>query len=146
MSPSFVFLLLTLCPSRGQQSTRRSDAAKGAKAAIDSDDLAGNEARAFIAQQPEQRAEQIFRLAEAPLRGVRVDRVAARSQGTVGLGEQAAVLVGEEEAGGDGVDAPAGLREMHGQPLGEIAYARLGGAVGRDLCEGLEGGHPRDVD
>src|ERR1035438_2936140 len=121
MLPSFVFLLLTLCPSRCQQSTRGSDAAESAKAAIDRDDLASNEARAFIAQQPEQRAEQVFRLAEAPLRGVRVDRVAARGQGTVGLGEEAAVLVGKEEARGDGVDAHARLREMHCQPLGEIA-------------------------
>src|ERR1039457_2056162 len=113
MLPSFVFLLLALCPSRNQQSTRGSDAAKGAKAAIDRDDLAGNEARAFIAQQPEQRAEQVFRLAEAPLRGVRVDRVAARGQCAVGLGEEAAVLVGEEKAGSDSVDAHTGLGEMH---------------------------------
>jgi len=41
-------------------------------------DLAGNEARPVVAEQPQQRAQQVLRLAEVPLRGVGGDRIAAR--------------------------------------------------------------------
>src|ERR1039457_139048 len=116
MSPSSVFLLNELCPSRGRQSSRGSDAAEGAESAVHCNDLAGDEARPFVAQQPQQRAEQVLRLAEVPLRGVGGNRIAARGEATVGLSEQAAVLVGKEEARRDSVDAHAGLREMHRQP------------------------------
>ena len=96
--------------------------------------------------QPQQRPDQVLRVAELAHRRLRDDRVAARRQRPVLLRQQRAVLVGQEEARGDGVDADADLRHVHGQPLREVADRRLGAAVGGDLGQRREGVHRRDVD
>ncbi len=63
--------------------------------------------------------------------------------------EQEAVLVADEEAGGDGVDADLGgifLGHVHCQPLGEVAHACLGSRIGGDAGERAEGIHGGDVE
>ena len=54
--------------------------AERAKPPIHRDNLPRDEARALIAQQPQQRADQVFRFPEMPLRRVGGDRIAARRQ------------------------------------------------------------------
>ena len=39
--------------------------------------------------------------------------------------QQKAVLVGEQKAGSNGVDANAGVGKVHGQPLGKLLMAAL---------------------
>src|SRR5690606_20058913 len=101
----------------------KSDAAVGAEAAVDGDDDARDEARG-VGREPEHRAKQVIRLAEAVHRRVGDDLLAARGEISGFLVyQQIAVLFSQEKAGRDGVDADVGvvlLRHVDGQPLGEV--------------------------
>jgi len=77
------------------------------------------------------------------------DRLAARRQ-AAGLlvGQEEAVLLGQEEARGDRVDADVPgvvLAHVNGQPLREVADRGLGGRVRRDLRQRAKGVHAGDV-
>ncbi len=85
----------------------RLDAGIGGEAAVNRDDRSGDEAGGFVAEQPQQGADQILRLAEFVHRRVVQDLMGARRQAAVGRRQQAAVLIREEETRGDGGDANA---------------------------------------
>lgn len=120
-------------------------AAESAVAPVDRDDDARDEG-GDVAEQVEHRPDEILRRTELVGRGVREDLLPARFERAGRLvGQQEAVLVGQEEAGGDGVAADAQLCHVHGVPLGEIVDGALGSRIGRDLREGPDGVHRGDV-
>ena len=63
----------------------------------------------------------------------------------LGVEEQGAVLVADQEAGGDGVGPDAAAREVGGQPLGKVADACLGSGISRDLGQRRIGVHRGNV-
>ncbi len=69
--------------------------------------------------------------------------------GAVGVEEQAAVLIGDEEAGSDGVHAQAVAifgRELDREPAGEVVHGGFGVGVADDAGDGALGGHGGKVD
>ncbi len=77
------------------------------------------------------------------------DGLTARGEGAVFIGEQAAVLLGGEKAGEEGVhtDIARGfLGEIDGQPAGEVFNAGLGGRVCDDAGEGGGDGGGGEID
>ena len=62
------------------------------------------------------------------------------------VGQQRAVLLRQEEARGDRVDADAGFRHMDGQPLREVVDRRFRRAVGGHFRHRARRAHRRDVD
>ncbi len=85
--------------SMSRPSVSRLYAAKGREAAIHGHDDAVDEARAGAAE-PEERADEFVRLTEAACRGVGDDGLATRGQAAIGLGEQGAILLADEESRG----------------------------------------------
>src|SRR5688572_16910780 len=61
-----------------------------------------------VAAQPDRRADQLFWFAEASHGGVVNDRLAARCRCLIWVGQQGAILIAQEEAGGNGIHAQAG--------------------------------------
>ena len=84
------------------------------EAAVDRNDRSGDEAGGFVAEQPEEGADQILRLAEFVHRRVVQDLMGTRRQAAVGRRQQTTVLIREEETRGDGVDANADGRHVNG--------------------------------
>lgn len=75
--------------------------------------------------------------------------LSALGEGAVGIGEQTAVLLGDEEARGNGVHADAlaeFLGAFGGHEGGEIADASLGCCISAHAGHGAEGCHRREVD
>ena len=87
--------------------------------------------------------------AEAFERRLADDVESALGVAAVGVGEERAVLLGEEEARRDGVHADA-FAELGGYFIGheggEIADAGFGGGVAAHAGQWTEGGHGREVD
>ena len=124
---------------------RTSDAGVGQEPAVDRDDNAGDEG-GVVGDEVAHGAAEVAGLAELAHGRLGDDLVSAGGEGlAVLLQHEEAVLVGDEEAGGDGVDADAHGREVGGEPAGEVLDGGLGGGVGGDLGEGLGGGHGGDV-
>ena len=90
------------------------DAGIGGEATVDWNDRASDEASGFVAEKPQQGADQIFRFAEFVHRRVVQDLMGTRGETAVGRCQQTAVLIREEEARGDGVDADADRSHMDG--------------------------------
>ncbi len=90
----------------GEISTLRLNTTVGRESTVNRDDDAGDEAGG-IGGQPDCRADQFVRFAEASHGRVVDDLPAARGQAVVGVEQQGAVLFADEEAGGNGVDAHA---------------------------------------
>src|SRR5512146_2102034 len=79
--------------------------AEGREAAVYGDYDPCDELRG-VAEQPDDRADQLLRIAEPAHRGVLGDGLAAGRQGArLLIGQQEPVLLGQEEARGDGIDA-----------------------------------------
>ena len=75
--------------------------------------------------------------------------LSALGEGAVGIGEQAAVLLGDEEARGNGVHSDAlaeFLGALGGHEGGEIADASLGCGISAHAGHRTEGCHRREVD
>ena len=105
----------------------------GAETAVDRDNDSGDKSGRVIVEQVQQGAAQLLGFAEA------VHRRLGKNFGRAGRGvalwvkQQRLILLGDEEAGCDGVDPNASTRKMHRKPLGEVADRRLGRAVCRNL-------------
>src|SRR4051812_3900614 len=126
----------------------RSNAAKGREAAVDRHDNASDEARR-IARQPDRGAYQLIRIAKAPQRRMIDDQLAAWREGIVGVQQQRAVLIADEEARRDRIYAQPWAvlqRQLDRQPLGEIIDRGFGGGVADYAGQWLLGGHGRNVD
>src|SRR6266542_1101575 len=124
------------------------DAAEDAEAAVNGDDDAGDEAGAGTAQ-PEQRADQLVWLAEAAGGGVVGDLASPLGELSLGREEECAVLLADEEAGRDGVDAQSLAelaRHLDRHPLGEALNSGLAGRVANDARDDALRGHGRNVD
>ena len=125
-----------------------SDPAKGGETAIDRDDHAGDEF-GRVAQQPHHGPDELCRLAESAHRCM-VDDGLATGRQLPGLlvGQEEAVLFGQEESRRDRVDADVLgiiLANVHGQPLREVADRRLGRRVRGNLGQRPECVHAGDV-
>ena len=120
----------------------------GRKAAVDGQHDAGDGGGSLVIGEEEQAAKQLLGVDEAAHGGAVEDLGGAGGGGAIGVEEQRAVLVGHQEAGGDGVAADAGAREVGRQPLGEVADGSLRAGVGGDLRQrdvGVHGGDVQDV-
>lgn len=121
---------------------------EGIEAAVDDGHRAGDEGRGVANEILDGAAELLG--ASEPLEGGLADHVgAALRERAVGIGEQGAILIGEEEARGDGVDADAGGElggHLSGEELGEIGDAGFGGGISHHAGEGAEGGHGGEID
>ena len=122
------------------------DAGIGGEATIDRNDRASNEAGGFVAEEPQQGTNQIFRFAEFVHRRVVQDLMGTRGETAIGRRQQTAILIRQEESRGDGIDADADRSHVDGQPLREVADSGFGGAVGGNLRQWLESVHGGDVD
>src|SRR5262249_38837728 len=109
-------------------SSRSLNPTKGGKSSVHGDHDAGDESRGGR-HQPQCRADQIVRLAEATHRGVRNDAPPALGRlARLFIDQQASVLLGDEEPGRDGVDADTWriiLSHVSRQPLRKIIDAGL---------------------
>ena len=102
-----------------------------------------------VADEVVYRAAQLIGGTEPTERRVCHNGVAAGGEAAVGVGEQRAVLLGEEEAGGDGVHANtfAELRgHLYGHVLGKLLYGGLGRGVAHNAGEGAEGRFGTEID
>src|SRR6185436_12573960 len=109
-----------------------SNTAEYAESAVHGDDGAGDEGSG-VARQPENRPSQLFGAPEPTHGSLTDDVLGAVGVAAVGVYQDGAVLGGEEEAGGDGVDADAVAvlpGHFDGEPAGEVVDARLGDGVG----------------
>ena len=96
-----------------------------------------------------QGAHQFVRLQEAAEGGVRENLVGAVGERAVRIGEQRAVLVRQQEAGGDGVHADALTvldGELAGKPFRPAGHSRLGDSVARHAGERPERRHRAEID
>ena len=98
----------------------RSDAGIRGKSAVHGHDDAVHETGEFLVREPEQNAVQVRGNAEPAHRGVSEDLLGAGGQTAVGILEQGAVLLREEESGGDGVAPDPHGGEVDRQPRREI--------------------------
>ena len=88
-------------------------------------------------------------VAEAAERRLVEHGLPAGGGGAVGVEEQAAVLIGDEEAGSDGVHAQAVAifgGELDREPAGEVVHGGFGIGVADDAGDGALGGHGGKVD
>src|SRR5579859_618380 len=108
--------------------------AAGQIAAIDGDDLTGDEGGGFGGEE-DGSAYQLIELAVAPDRRAHQNLVT-----TWRLVQQLLIQLGREESGCDGVHADAVAGKLDGQRLGQRAHACLAGTVGSHLVKGDEGG------
>ena len=106
------------------------------EAAVDRQNHARDKACSLIVYKEEKSALQLLGFTESAHGSC--GKYLARSRGgsTVGIEEKRGVLLGGEEAGSNSVYSDAYLGEMHGKPLGEVRYCRLGTRVRGDLGEG----------
>ena len=118
------------------------------EASIHHGNRAGDELRG-VAHEVVDGAAQLLGVAHPAERGLVDDVLAALCVRAVGVGQQRAVLLGDEEAGGYGVDADA-LAELLGALGGhegrEVADAGLRGSVSANAGDGAERSHRREVD
>src|SRR5258708_35471821 len=84
------------------------------EAAIDADIGAGDEAAGLGAGQEDRGADQLALAAEARHRGVAEDLLGARRRAAILVEQQAAVLLGRKEAGGQRIDPHAVLGPLAG--------------------------------
>ncbi len=118
----------------------------GREAAVDGNRHAGDEACGIVVEQEQHRAaELLFAVAEAAHGRSGQDLARAGRGRAVRVEEQRRVLLGGEEAGGDGVDANADLAEMHRQPLGKVGDGGFRAGIGGDLGQRRVGVHAADV-
>lgn len=97
------------------------------EAAVDGQADAGDEACCIVIQQEQDCAHQIFlTITEAAHGGTVQNSLRPCGGRTVVVIQELCVLLGGEEAGGNGVDPNPHLREMNGQPLGEVGNSSLG--------------------
>ena len=125
---------------------RNLHAGVGGEAAVDGQAYAGDEPGGVVIQQEQHRTHQVLlAVAEAAHGGAVQNPLGAGGGGAVVVIQQLGVLLGGEEAGGDGVDPNPHLGEVNGQPLGEVGNGGLGGGVGGNLGQGQVGVHAGDV-
>ena len=118
----------------------------GGETAVDGQDNAGDKAGCFVIDEEQQAAFQLAVFAEAAHGGSGKDLAGTGRGRAILLEEQASVLIGNEEAGGNGIDADADAGEMDSQPLGEVGDGSLGAGIGGDLGQRGVGIHGTDVD
>lgn len=104
------------------------------------------EAGGLVVDEIEQGSDELLGLAEAAHGGGAKDLLGPGGGLALRIEEQGAVLIGDEEAGSQGVDANARLGKVHRQPLGQVGHRRLGAGIGRNLGQGPIGVHGGDVD
>src|SRR5919205_1538907 len=123
--------------------------AEGREAAVNRNHDAGDEAGRGR-EEPQKRPQQVLGLAEAAHRRVRDDGLPAlRERAGLLVRQQEAVLLRQEEAGRDGVDADRRAvlgGEVDGEPLREAVDARLRRRVAEHARQGADGAHRRDVE
>ena len=117
-------------------------------AAVNGEGDSGDEAGGFAGGEEDDGTVEVFGGAEAAAGGAVDDFLAAGGElafVVVGV-EEVAVLVADEEAGGDAVDADAVGGEFPGVAHGEVDDAGFGGGVGGYAAEGDVGGGGGYVD
>ena len=77
---------------------------------------------------------------------MRDDFFRTRGIRTVGIQQQRGILIGDEKAGRDRVDADAYLRKVNGEPLCEIGDRRLRAGIRRDPRQRAETVHAGNID
>ena len=103
------------------------------EACVDGQDNTGNSGSKLVVGQ-EQHAAQQFSGIDKAAHGGTVQNLGGTGSGSAILVEQqSAVLVGNQEAGSDGIAADAGAGKVSSQPLGEVGDGSLGAGVGGDL-------------
>ena len=108
--------------------------------------FARDKGRRLVVEKEEKSSLQLRRFAEATHGSSGEDLARSCCGGAVIVPKQFCVLLGGEEAGGNGVDADADAREVHGKPLGEVRNCRLGARICGDLGQGSIGVHRGDVE
>ena len=117
----------------GVLSNGKSNAGVGGEAGINGQYHAGNGGSSPVIAQEQHRAQKLFGL-NKPTGGSSVqDLGTPGGEGAVGVKQQISVLVGNQEAGSNGVAPDAGSGKMGGQPLGKVGDGRLRARIRRDL-------------
>src|SRR5579859_366923 len=124
------------------------DAAKGRKAAIDGNDLAGDKSRRPT-HQPQQRAHQIICRAQPPHWRMRQDGLHTRRwRAAVDIHHQVTILLRQKEAGRKRVHANTRaifLGHVDRQPLCKVHHCRFGRTIRRDARQRAQSAHRSDV-
>ncbi len=124
------------------------DARIDPKASVDTQDLAGDELAGWAKEEVDGAADLIC-LAEAAHRGLGDDLLASFGEGAVGVEQEGAVLVANEEAWADRIHSQVGeafFGEVGGHPAGEVVDSSLGIGVAENPGEGLSRGCRGKID
>ena len=125
---------------------RRLNAGVCGETAVNGNDNAVYKAGCIVIAEPEQGTGEIVGRTEAAHGSMSEDLFGTGRVGAVSIEKECFVLLGDEEAGSDCVNANANLGEVNGEPLSEVGNSSLGTGVCGNLRQGTEAVHAGNVD